>query len=116
LIQLFITVLVIARIKSKPGPNAQGDKATDPKKQKKQVRINIGDEEQPNTDDTKGSFRSLQEEQGDGDDAIRVNLDDSRFQEEEKSGYARRKATLCKVFVAASVGSIAVLLYAFFSK
>jgi hypothetical protein len=117
LIQLFITVLVIARIKSKPASNAQGDKETDPKKHKKQVRIDIvGDVEQPNTDDTKGSFRSLQEERGDDDDAIRVNLDDSRFREEEKSGYERHKATMCKVFVAASVGSIAILLYAFFSK
>jgi hypothetical protein len=102
LIGFFITFLVIARIKSKPAPNAQGDKETDPTKQKKQVRIDIGDVEQPNTDDTKGSFRRLQEEQGDCDD--------------EKSGYERHKATLYKVFVAASVGSIAILLYTFFSK
>jgi hypothetical protein len=102
LIEFFITVLVIARIKSKGAPNAQGDRATDPKKQKKQVRIDIedgdhpiGDVEQPNTDDTKESFRSL---------------------EEEKSGYERHKVTLYMVFVAASVGSIAILLYTFWSK
>lgn len=113
--RLFITVLVIARIKSKPSETTSHEEKNN---KKKQVRIDVsgsittpgnkdnGDIERADTDETRESAGSR------GGD----KLSDGRLRSEEKSGYEKNKSIIYKMFAVASLGAIAVLLYAFFSK